>query len=239
MTQFYLPTLKEDSEYLTINSSEFYHIVKSRRAKVGDTIKIFNGRGMTAEAEIKEIYKDKISLKIKQRNFFTQKYKVCACLAIIKIDRFELALEKLTEVGITDIIPIFTERVNVGLDSFTKRYERFQKILIEASKQSHRGFLPLLHSVKKLEDIFEKNEESLNIVLDKDSNHRIFFINEKIKSSEDIKIFIGPEGGFSSKEIEFLKQQKNIYFVKISENILRSETAAIVASSIVFQIKNC
>lgn len=238
MTQFYIPYLKEDNNYVIVNGSEFHHIVKTYRAKLNDVIKIFNGKGLVCDAEVSLIKKDEVHLKILKKSIFTQEDKFFVCLGIIKIDRFELALEKLTEIGVTDIVPLITERINVGLDNFTKRYDRFNKIIIEASKQSNRSVLPSLNLPKDLKEVFIEKKEYLDIVFDQNFTNNIFDIKKEIKESKKIRIFIGPEGGFSKEEIEFLKKQNNIFFIKVSNNTLRSETAAIICSSIVFQIKN-
>ncbi|MEN3013785.1 MAG: RsmE family RNA methyltransferase [Endomicrobiia bacterium] len=241
MTQFYTPHLTDNSEYIVVDSSEFYHIIKTQRHKLSDIIKIFNGKGIKAEAKIDFIDKDKVGLKILKKEFLNKKkYNIEVILGIIKIDRFELTLEKLTEIGVTSITPVICTRVNVGLDSFTRRYERFNKIILEAAKQSECGFLPELLSVKKLQELFfEQKIDFLNIVLNKNSQKNFSDIMKQIKDSNNIRIFVGPEGDFSEEEIEFLKQQKKTFFINISENTLRSETAAIVSSSIVFYIKNC
>ena len=235
MTQFYVPYLKSDSNQVIISSSEFHHIVKSHRAKIGDVIKLFNGKGLVCLAKIKKISKDNLEAEILEKNFYPKKeYEIVLCQGLIKLDKFEMIIEKTTELGVDKIIPVYLARSSVKPDSFLKKYERFKTIAIESSKQSDRIYIPEIFEVKKLEDLFrEQNIEFLNIVFYKDSQRNLLELKDFIKNSKKIRLFIGPEGDFSEEEIEFFKKQKNSYFASLSNNILRSETAAILSVGIV------
>lgn len=239
MTQFYIPQLKDLKKEVVINSiNEIRHIKKSFRAKVGDLLQLFDGKGCVVKAKIKKIADHSIFLDIVEKNFFHKKdFELIICQGLIKIDRFELFLEKSTEIGVDKIFPLELENSVVKKEKFVKKYERFKKIVLESAKQSNRIFLPEINDVVYLEEVFLDYNDGFNIILYKNSIKKLKDIEDKITSCNKIKIFVGPEGDFSKKEIEFLQRQNNTYFVNISENILRAETAAIVACGIILQFK--
>ncbi|MCS7151960.1 MAG: 16S rRNA (uracil(1498)-N(3))-methyltransferase [Endomicrobia bacterium] len=239
MTQFYVPHLPPGTKSFVISSDEYHHIVKSFRAKESDIIRVFNGKGWVFEIKIVKIYKDKLEAEVVSENFVEKpSFEIVLCQSLIKIDKFELILEKVTEIGIGKIVPIITSRINVSVEKFFKKYERFRNILIESTKQSHRVYIPEIEPVKKIKEVFEKNNANiLNIVCWKNAEKKISDFSQQIEKSNEIKIFIGPEGDFSEDEISFLSQQKDTVFVTLGKTILRSETAAIVSSALVFEYK--
>ena len=134
-------------------------------------------------------------------------------------------IQKATEIGVTRFIPILTERTIVR----KLNEKRINKIIIEASEQSNRLKVPSLDKLTKL-DTFLKSNQNTNIIFgDLNTN------NKKIdlKNKDPLCVLIGPEGDFSLKERENILKLKNIIPLKINDNILRSETAAISMISII------
>ncbi|MFN3550925.1 MAG: RsmE family RNA methyltransferase [Endomicrobiia bacterium] len=240
MTQFYFPELKDvKQQQININSiDEVKHIKKSYRAKVGDLLRLFDGKGCIVKAKIRKITAQNIILDIIEKNFFQKEnFEIIICQGLIKIDRFELVLEKSTEIGVDKIVPLELENIVVKKEKFIKKYERFKKIILESAKQSNRIFLPEIDNVMSLEEIFVNHNNGLNIILYKNSEKKLKDIENEIRSSKKIKIFVGPEGDFSKKEIEFLREKNATYFINLTNNVLRSETAAIVALGTILQFK--
>ena len=134
-------------------------------------------------------------------------------------------IQKATEIGVTRFIPILTERTIVR----KLNEKRVNKIIVEASEQSNRLKIPYLDKITKL-DNFLKSNQNINIVFG-DLNTDNKKIDLKIK--DPLCILIGPEGDFSIKERENILKLKNIIPLKINDNILRSETAAISMISII------
>ncbi len=145
-------------------------------------------------------------------------------MAIIKNSNFDLVVEKATELGVTSIIPVMTERtVKSGLN-----FERLNKLAIEASEQSGRMDIPVIGEIIELKDA---------IVLAKKTNNAVFFghisnenIKVDLKETKNKAIFIGPEGGWTDEEIE-LFMKENITPLALGQFVLRAETAAIVGVS--------
>ena len=142
-------------------------------------------------------------------------------LAILKKDNFELAVQKATECGVSNIIPVITERtIKTGLNT-----ERLEKIVKEASEQSGRSIVPKILETMELKEALQhgtKNEEKVIFHLVKENY-------EPKKNVTTVSIFIGPEGGFTEKEINLAKES-GYEVASLGDLTLRGETAAIVAT---------
>lgn len=193
------------------------------RLDVGDFLILCDGKGTEAKVEITEIEKTHIFTKIIEK---TKKEnnskKVSLYLAILKKENFELAIQKVVEIGVNEIIPIITERtIKTGLN-----IERLNKIICEASEQSGRTILPTLYPTLKFTDAIQdgkKNEEKIFFDFTENKN------DTRNINSKSISIFVGPEGGFTEKENNMALE--NSYKIEsLGENTLRAETAAIVAT---------
>jgi len=192
------------------------------KLEVGEPILLGDGRGHEARASITALFSDHITCTIEEilEKKDTEK-NVSLYLAILKKDNFELAIQKATECGVSTIIPIITERtIKTGLNT-----ERLEKIIKEASEQSGRSLVPtLLPSMDFKQALIhgEKNEEKI-----------VFHLVEETylpkKESKNTALFIGPEGGFTEKEITHAKEQ-GYTIASLGNLTLRGETAAIIAT---------
>lgn len=237
MFQFYVPELNSEQQQVFITKEEFHHLKNVRRVKIDEVVQVFNGKGLVFKVKIKKFYKDKVETEVLEKyNVPKKHYELVLCIGIIKIDKFEQIVRQVTELGVDRVIPLELKHCVVDKERLINKYERLNKIIIESAKQANIAYLPNLELPKKLEEIFSGQEKWLVIVCYKNSNFVLDNIYNEIKQQNKIKIVVGPEGDFSEKEIKFLKQQ-NVRFVSLGENILRSETAAVVAVSFVTQLK--
>ena len=210
-------------------SKEHGHYVSNvMRLKLGSRINFFNKDGEW-ESEITLIQKDmvevKFTKKIKQANNPT---KIELAICLVKKNPMETILQKSTELGVSKIIPIVSERTEVK----DLNYERARKIVIEATEQSNQLNPPEISEVKKLKD-FLKNLDSSTKLLFADVNSQTILKNDNIKKGEALSILIGPEGDFSPAERESILKVPDVKSFTISKNILRSDTAVITAISLV------
>lgn len=151
---------------------------------------------------------------------------ITVILALYKSDKFELTIQKLTELGVKIIIPYNAVRSVVKETKADKKLERYKKIAMEAAEQSHRNFVPEILSAINLEDI-EKYKSDLNFVAyEKEDN------SELTLKAKSITYIIGPEGGFTEKEISKLIEL-GFTSISLGKRILRAETAAIYLTSII------
>ena len=210
---------------LKLDKSQSHYLIKVMRLNVGKNFSLFNQNGEW-EARITKIIKGIVEFSIikKIRSNDNEK-EIWLAFAPIKLNYLNLMIQKATEIGVTRFIPILTERTIVR----KLNEKRINKIIIEASEQSNRLKIPSLDKLTKL-DTFLKSNQNTNIVFG-DLNTD----NKKIdlKSKDPLCVLIGPEGDFSEKERENILKLKNITSLKINNNILRSETAAISMISIV------
>ena len=209
----------------TLDKPQSYYLSKVMRMNEGQSFSLFN-HGGEWEAKIQSINKGIIEFFIvkKLRSANTEK-QIWLAFAPIKLNYLNLMIQKGTEIGVTKFIPILTERTIVRKIN----EKRINKIIVEASEQSNRIKVPSLDKLIKLDNFLDLNQK-VNIIFG-DLNTK----NKKIeiKNKDPICILIGPEGDFSVNERKKILELKNILPVKINNNILRSETAAISLVSII------
>ncbi len=223
---YYSSSEKIKENNITITNDDHKHIVKVMRHSVGDEIYITDGKGKIFLTIIKEIKKDSLIAFIKKvlqyENDFSNIY---FCIPKLKSsDRFEFALEKCTELGITNFIIFDSERAIHK----SEKIIRWQKIVLAAMKQSLRSYLPNITVINSLNDIFKLDGNK--IILEQNSEKKISEL--KLKKEEKYYFIFGPEGGFTNDElIMFNEGQK----YQLADNRLRTETAIIKCASIITQ----
>ena len=219
----------EKSLSLNLNSSldksQSHYLSKVMRTNIGKSFSLFNQSGEW-EAKVENIKKGIVEfLVIKKLRSSNSEKEIWLAFAPIKLNYLKLMIQKATEIGVTRFIPILTERTVVR----KLNDKRLNKIIIEASEQSNRLNVPSLDKLIKL-DAFLKSNQNTNIIFgDLNTDNKKI----DIKSKDPLCILVGPEGDFSFKERENILKLKNIIPLKINDNILRSETAAISMISII------
>ena len=221
---FYSESLSINLE-ASLDKSQSHYLSKVMRINIGQSFSLFNQSGEW-EAKIKEINKGIVEfLVIKKLRSANNERDIWLAFAPIKLNYLSLMIQKATELGVTKFIPILTERTIVR----KLNDKRLNKIIIEASEQSNRLKVPKLEKILKLNEFLKLNQNTNIIFGDLNTdNSKINF-----KSSDQICILIGPEGDFTVKERENILKLKKLIPLKINQNILRSETAAISMISII------
>ena len=208
-----------------LDKSQSRYISKVMRIKTGQSFSLFNQSGEW-EASIDNINKGIVEFSIvkKLRSSKIEK-EVWLAFTPIKLNYLNIMIQKATELGVSRFIPILTERTVVR----KLNENRINKIITEASEQSNRLKVPNLEKLTNL-DSFLKSNQNTNIIFgDLNTDNKKL----DLKNKNPLCILIGPEGDFSIKERENILKLKNIIPIKISNNILRSETAAISMISII------
>jgi len=212
-----------------LNKSQSHYLTKVMRVKVGESFSLFNQSGEW-EAKINEILKGIVEFTVlkKLREKDNEK-NIWLAFAPIKSNFFNFMIQKATELGVTKFVPIITDRTIVRKIN----YERIEKIIIEASEQSNRIKVPKVEKTQNLNLFLKNNNNKINIIFG-DLNTENQNLDPKIKKeNKPICIIIGPEGDFTESEREQILNFKDVQSLKINNNILRTETAAISAISIV------
>ncbi len=198
------------------------------RMQKGQSVILFDGSGFDYVSEILVLEKMKMIVMSKEKKESVMpKKEITLFQALIKKDNFELIAEKCTEIGITNFVPVLCERS----EKKNLNIERIEKILKEATEQSGRGNIPKIFSVLEFYDLPFGEMPILVADFGGENVKKINFPNK-------CGILIGPEGGFSDDERNFLKdlamqKEGGVKIVSLGETVLRAETAAIVASGFV------
>lgn len=239
MDRFFVDKSNIDLENGTciIEGEDVKHISKVLRCKVGEKLEICDKDNSEYVCEITDISKNQVDLNILEKNEIKREsdLKVKLYQGLPKSTKMEFILQKLTEVGVDEIILVSTKRSVVKVDDKKegKKLERWERIIYEAAKQSKRGKIPTLRGVLSFDEALEdmKNND-MNIC--PYENEKTVSIKSAIRGSDinNIGIFVGPEGGFEEEEIQTL-QDIDSKVVSLGPRILRTETASVVASSIV------
>ena len=225
MQLFYNPNINEHTLEFTFDKEESKHIVKVLRKHIGDSLYITNGDGwlFTAEVLIADIRKcvAKITNKTLQKK---RSYNLHLVVSPTKInDRYEWFLEKATEIGVDSITPIICDHS----ERKVVKTERYAKIIQSAMKQSLHCYLPKLNETMTFKDFMaQKIDGDLFIAHCEETQRKS--LKSAIQANSTSIILIGPEGDFSSNEIN-LALKNNFIPVTLGPSRLRTETAAIVA----------
>ncbi|MEH6538041.1 MAG: 16S rRNA (uracil(1498)-N(3))-methyltransferase [Psychroserpens sp.] len=225
MQLFYNKDLTENDSEIRFSKEESKHIVKVLRKSAGDTLHITNGKGWLFSAEITLADIKNCIAIIKTSELQSKRgYKLHLAVAPTKMnDRYEWFLEKATEIGIDTITPIFCD----NSERKVIKADRFEKILQSAMKQSLNCYLPKLNNAITFKEFIDQSFEGQTFIAHCEETDKKS-LKQKLKANQDVTILIGPEGDFSTKEIEQAAQQ-NFSPVALGETRLRTETAAIVA----------
>jgi len=221
---FYHPELKLIDSKISLSEGEALHAAKSRRLRVDDSIRLFNGLGMVAHANILSIDKRKVSASIRQcEQYDRPDTRFSIATAIPKGDRQKTMLDMLTQLGVSEIIPLDCER---GVVSYSQNMaDKWRRVMVEACKQSQNPWLPTLATQTPIESLVEQTN-CCCVYADAEGKNSLKVLGLEV----DTTILIGPEGGFSPTEFECFKNY-SLPAVKLGGYILRTEAAAIAAAS--------
>jgi 16S rRNA (uracil1498-N3)-methyltransferase len=216
---------------LDLDSQASTHLVKVLRLNEGAELRLFNGDGYEYLAQITVANKKNAQIEISKVLSTDSKVSFPLHLGqvISKGDRMDFTIQKATELGITDITPLWSERCDVRLkgERLEKKMEHWKKIAISACEQSGRNTLPTLHPAMNYNDWAGSVEAETKLVLHTRDQKPL----AEIKAPASVALLVGPEGGITDVEVEYCIQQGFIGLT-LGPRILRTETAALAALSL-------
>jgi 16S rRNA (uracil1498-N3)-methyltransferase len=230
---FYIPFFDKDLTEIDLEEDSSRHIVQVLRIKPGEQIRLTDGKGNLLEAAILDAHKKKCRVKIQERVWRTPlEKKVSIAISLLKnAHRFEWFLEKATEIGVKEIIPLLCERT----EKQHFRQDRMQHILVSAMLQSQQAWLPELRPPTPFSQIAAGSDnphaKKLIAHCEEDQRTPILEAMPTTDAPGSCLILIGPEGDFSQKEIALAKERGFIP-VSLGDTRLRSETAGMVAAAL-------
>ena len=235
---------EKSGEKFSSSDKELINRVKNVfRLKTGDKITVLDNLGHEFEVVLVMVGSSMLDGKIIERKKKEEpRFKINLFCSLLKKDNFELVLQKCTELGVFSITPVIYKNTVVKK---TENKGRWDKITKEASEQCKRILLPVLNQPTDMDKIFSSVKDGLNLVADEKSANRIknaecitakagsrrqIYNIEcgRMQNKEEVNLFIGPEGGFTEEERKTMEENGFLFF-RLGDNVLRSETAAIVS----------
>jgi len=223
--QRYFSKINKDNK-LELNNDDIYHITKVMRMKDKDKVEVvYNSTVFICEVNVNEL--PLVSIKEEVPNHNVNNYKVTLIIPLLKEPKMDLILQKATELGVYEIIPVIMKRSIIKLENGKedKKIERWTKICKEASEQSKRTDIPLITNIKTIREL--NNIEGIKLVCsttEKQETIKKFLTTNQ--NYDRISIVVGPEGGISKDEEELLVNQ-GFTRVSLGDRIMRVETVPI------------
>ena len=235
MHRFYCPNADFSPHKIKItNPGEIYHLNTVLRMVKGDKLEIFNGKGEEIEGWIEEISKIEVEVLVveRRRDPNPQRTRVVLACAIPKKSKFEFIVEKSTELGVDEIIPMRTSRTEVIWigERQERKGARYEGVAVNAAKQSARLTVPVIHPQKEFKDVIASfGPESLCLIPCLTGQRKpLKEVLQAIQGQRQIVFLIGPEGDFTSQEVDSAIKAGFIP-VSLGETTLKVDTAAIIA----------
>ncbi len=239
MTDRYFYAGEFDCAEVELTGSQAHHLIRVKRARLGEIVELFDGRGNAVRAEVTKLEKQAALLRINQPGLgsHTEKvpaFEVIVASAVPKGDRFRWLIEKLTEMGITRFIPLMSEHAVVSPRD--TKLDKHRQYVIEACKQSGRNHLMEISAPQTLQELCGKMRSHEKNRLFVGQPHGEIapisqFGNHLTGETVSVVLVVGPEGGFTRDECELLEENSAVS-VCCSPHVLRIETAALALASL-------
>lgn len=236
MHRFYLPEPKIQNQKITLSGSEWHHCQTVLRTEKGSRVTVFDGKGSEFLCEIVSSTASQAELKIIQKSLTPPPpYSISIAQALPKNKVMDFIIQKATELGVRQIIPILSERATVKLEpeDIKSKLERWKEISIDAAKQCGLNWLPAIDNPKTVKQVTEnRSQYHLGFIgsLQSDAKPLWNYLSDFKSSKDSVLIMIGPEGDFTPAELG-LARSSNFQPLSLGPLVLRCDTAAIYALS--------
>jgi|RhiMetdeSRZDD1v2_1073273.scaffolds.fasta_scaffold08459_9 16S rRNA (uracil1498-N3)-methyltransferase len=235
-------SLAPQANQATVSGEEAHHLIHVLRAQVGDSIELIDGSGSAWRGQVAEIDSTSVIIRdlIELPRSDASPNRLILVQSLCKSDKLEWILQKVTELGISEIRLLAADRsvLKIPEGKIQAKLERWNKIVLGAAKQCRRSTLPHLHAPDKCAAICQSIEADLKMVLSEDETQSTLKTLLKRSSPRSVAFCIGPEGGWTTPESEIFSHH-GIQPVTLGPSILRTETAAIVTTAILkYELEN-
>ena len=237
MNRFFIDPANIVGTKASLYGEDVKHIAAVLRLKAGDQVTLCDGRGNDYTAEINSISKAEVSFNILSAYCSTAEPKCSITLfqGLPKSGKLETIIQKCVELGISDIVPVVMDRsvVRISKSDFNKKSERYQRVSMEAAKQSRRGIIPAVGQLISSKEISSEGFDALLLAYELEREKSIKAVMSSIDASaKRIGVIVGPEGGISDDEAEYFSSIGAIPF-SLGRRILRTETAGPAITAII------
>lgn len=227
---FYINEYESSQKQIVLDEDTSRHVVQVLRMKEGEKLNLTDGKGNLMTTEITGDHKKHCTVSIlTTSNQQPATRNISIAISLLKnTSRFEWFLEKATEIGVSEIIPLICERT----EKQKFRHDRMKGICISAMLQSQQTWLPVLHEPKQFNHLaIQQFDNTQKLIAHCDEGNKQPLSNLHISTSAHLQIVIGPEGDFTKQEIE-LALRNDFIPVSLGETRLRTETAGVVAATL-------
>ncbi len=248
MPRLYLPITHITDNKISITGDKVHYLYSVLRCTEGDELVIFDGEGNCFKTKIIKSGRKEVTAEV-IANFPCENeshINITLVQGLLKGEKMDLVIQKATELGVTDIVPVITRRSQLRE---TRKISRWRKIAEEASRQSGRSVVPVIHEAVEFSDFLSASGSLHGLIFYEEEGMRLSEAVSSFKGtvldlpqgrsagvesglSQNILIAIGPEGGFTKEEID-MTREKGLIVTSLGKRILRAETAAISAVSLI------
>lgn len=231
MPEIFLLDSQFDSRFVTIRGEKARYLVVVLRCGAGAPLTLKDNGGNIFSARIITATKKEVQVEIlgKQERDRESALQITSLQGLLKGEKMDLVVQKVTELGVREIIPVVTERSQVRE---TRRVQRWRRIAEEASRQAGRNTIPVVRDIVELQKLFLDYHVPSGIIFWEKRGIALTDVLAKFRGSHEVALFTGPEGGFSEREIETVSKN-GFVTATLGKRILRAETASIAAVAIV------
>lgn len=234
--RFFISPEQVREQRIAITGEDVRHIVMVLRMKTGDELLLCDGKGTEYTVRIAQADRTEIATEIVNQSTREGRFpRITLGQGLPKSDKMDWIAQKATELGVSQIVPLVTERTIVKIRDEEKRVTRWQKICREAAMQSNRPDIPAVGRIVSFKDFLQTPHSELPTMLLLPWEEGTEPIKRILRAQQNIKniiVLIGPEGGFSAAEAR-MAQEKGFHLVSLGRNILRTETAAVAVLSMI------
>ena len=231
--RIYIPTPLITGKTVTLSDSAFNHSIKALRLKAGAPLTLFNGEGGEFAAELTDVQKREATAAIGEHKNIERESSLNIILGqcISRGEKMDYTIQKSVELGVNEIVPLFSERCGVRLsaDKLDKRLRHWQGVIISACEQCGRNRIPLIHPPVELKQWLELAQADSKLVLAPISTETL---SKTHQPESSIALLIGPEGGLTDNEIQSAISS-GFSGIQLGPRILCTETAGVTALSVI------
>jgi 16S rRNA (uracil1498-N3)-methyltransferase len=232
LPRIFIPTVDFKGNQISITGEKAHYLVSVLRCQKGEDLTIIDGEGNCLETSLTKCDKKEVIAQVIEKSPCNLESHLDIILAqgMLKGEKMDMVIQKTTELGVKEIIPVITERSQI---KETRKLDRWRKIAEEASRQSGRSVVPLLHEPVEFKDIFSIRTSPRGFIFYEEGGRKLSeAFSSLIPRPLSFLTVIGPEGGFTKEEVN-LAEEKGLHVTSLGRRILRAETAAISAVALI------
>jgi 16S rRNA (uracil1498-N3)-methyltransferase len=242
--QFYVLRLNPGGSRVTLEGAEHRHLARAARVKEGDQVWLFDGGGSRVLARVESVKKDRTVVQILERaDAEASGVRLVLAQGLLQAKKMEFILQKASEIGISDFIPLETARsLKASVEREGRKAERWARIAREATKQSKGRAAPAVHPAERLKDLLARPGEGLRLFLSENGGKPLkgFLLEAESRGGPPapaVTLFVGPEGGWAEAE-ERAFREAGCEAASLGRRILKAETAAIAGVAMIAHFWN-